>query len=145
MASALDQLRRLGVVNAAIQLPTIQEVQWAEQQLAIAFPPTYRTFLLQFSNVEFGTFELLQVNASLEASYLSMQRALADARHYYHLPESLLPFLADNSDYYCFDLQSEAPDYAVIYWSHNGATSERWLNFLDWVERCWIGEYLERD
>ena len=58
------------------------------------------------------------------------------------LPHHLIPFLEDNGDYYCFDLSTKAPEYEVTYWSHNGTTDEKWGNFIDWVEKCWIGEHL---
>lgn len=137
-------MQQLGTIDPAVQLPTTEEVQQIEHQLDVVFPPTYRTFLLEYSNISFGTFEMLRVNPSEEDSYLSIQNVVADARRYYHLPESLLPFLEDNGDYYCFNLESHAPECQVVYWSHDGLTNEKWLNFLDWVEKCWIDEYSRR-
>ena len=77
-----------------------------------------------------------------DGSELDLIQAVMDARRYHELPEHLLPFAAEqDGDYYCFNLSSRAPEYEVVFWSHNGTTDEKWNNFLDWVERCWIGEY----
>jgi hypothetical protein len=67
-----------------------------------------------------------------------------NAREHHGLDDHLLPFVEEqDGEYYCFNLKSEAPEYEVVYWSHNGATGEKWDNFLDWVEQCWIGEQEE--
>ena len=77
-----------------------------------------------------------------DGSYLDLIQAVKEARQYRGLPGYLIPFVADqDGDYFCFDLHSEEPEYEVVYWSHNGTSKERWKNFLDWVERCWMGEY----
>nr|WP_283164484.1 SMI1/KNR4 family protein [Pseudomonas bijieensis] len=44
-----------------------------------------------------------------------------------------MPFIEDNSDYYCI---SETG--FVRYWSHNGSTNESWPTFAAWFEQVCI-------
>ena len=81
----------------------------------------------------------------LEASEpMYLLNELNNARKYFELPTHLIPFVNDNDDYYCFDIKSSNQDFKVVYWSHNGSSNENWENFLDWMEKCLIGEYLEK-
>ena len=45
----------------------------------------------------------------------------------------LLPFVEDNSDYYCLNSRGE-----VVYWSHNGSTDERWPSIAAWHQQVCI-------
>ena len=49
--------------------------------------------------------------------------------------EELLPICEDNGDYYCLNQAGE-----VVFWSHNGATAEKWRNLADWIKQVWIEE-----
>ena len=46
---------------------------------------------------------------------------------FYDLPVELMPICEDNSDYYCINNNGE-----VVFWSHNGATDEKWANVTVW-------------
>ncbi|WP_207431758.1 SMI1/KNR4 family protein [Sabulibacter ruber] len=120
-------------------LPTEKELKNAEEKLGVTFPPSYVEYQLKYSDVSFGPFELYQLFE--DGSYTDLISSVREVREY-GLPEHLLPFLEDNGDYYCFDLTSKGPEYLVRFWSHNGTTNEKWDNFLDWVEECWIGEHI---
>ncbi|MDB5197374.1 MAG: hypothetical protein JWP88_1745 [Flaviaesturariibacter sp.] len=134
----LDKLKALSepVLNPA-RLPLEEDVRNAEEELGVKFPPSYIKFQLEYSNLSYGTFEPYLLSEG--GSYLDLINAVKEAR-VFGLPDHLLPFLADNGDYYCFDLTTNAPEYTVRYWSHDGTTDESWEGFLDWVERCWIEE-----
>jgi hypothetical protein len=135
---ALELLRSLNEeVPHAPQLSTHDDVRNAEEKLGVAFPPSYVKYQLQYSDVTFGTYE--PYHLFQDGSYLDLVASVDEAREN-GLPDHLLPFVEDNSDYFCFDLQSAGPEYKVAFWSHNGKQGETWSNFLDWVERCWIGE-----
>jgi hypothetical protein len=140
-----NKLRELNhTLPKPVPLHTEVEVNWVEDLLGIKFPPSYRLYLLEYADVYFGTFELCHLHDS-PSDYRYLMTTLETARQFYHLPEHLIPFLEDNADFYCFDLQT-AHEYKVKFWSHNdGAVTEEWENFADWVERCWIGEHLEDD
>jgi len=137
---ALERLKEFGdEVPTSPQLPTRKDVVSAERKLGVKFPPSYVKYQLQYSDVVLGTFELFQLFE--DGSYTDLFKAVREAKET-GLPEHLLPFLEDNSDYYCFDLTSPAPEYKVRFWSHNGLTGEEWGDFLEWVNKCWIEESL---
>ena len=137
----METLERLASLNEPVpqppDLPSEQDVKNAEENLGVSFPPSYRRFQLEYSNISFGAFEPYLLFE--EGSNLDLISAVKEAREN-GLPENLLPFVEDNGDYYCFDLTTKALEYKVRYWSHNGTTDENWEDFPDWVEKCWIEE-----
>lgn len=135
--NTLEKLKLQGDPAPTPPLPTEEDVKNAEEKLGVTFPPSYINYQLEYSNYNYGMFELYLLFE--DGSYLDLINSVKEAREY-GLPEHLLPFLEDNGDYYCFDLTTQAPEYEVRYWSHNGTTNEKWENFLDWVQRCWIEE-----
>lgn len=143
----MDILEKLRSLNESAPippaLPTEADVVTAEEQLAVKFPPSYVKYQLHFSHVLYGHYELYQLFD--DGSHLDLVTEVGEARKHHNLGAHLLPFVMDNGDYFCFDLRAPAPEYEVVYWSHNGITDERWKNFLDWVENCWIKESLEKD
>jgi len=137
----METLEKLKALNQQVPkpplLPTEEEVKNVEEKLGIRLPPSYVKYQLQYSDVVFGTYEPYQLFE--DGSFTDLIKSVDEAREH-GLPVHLLPFLEDNGDYFCFDLLSTAPEYQVRYWSHNGATEAKWENFLEWVEKCWIGE-----
>lgn len=141
MRELFEQLKNLGWQDEDIPLAKESEIEKVENELKISFPTSYKTFAKDYLNMGLRGIQFLPFAAS-EPMYLLSE--LNNARKYFELPNHLIPFINDNDDYYCFDLKSNQPDYKVVYWSHNGLTNERWENFLDWLEKCLIGEYLEK-
>ena len=137
----LEKLRSLDPISDPAVLPTEGDVKNAEEKLGVKFSPSYVKYQLEYSDIFFGQYELYRLFE--DGSHLDLIKEVKEAREFNELQEHLLPFVQDNGDYFCFDLSSEGPEHEVVYWSHNGTTDERWNNFLDWVERCWIGEHEE--
>ena len=142
----MDTLEKLKSLDQSVtlpaELPTAADVKAAEEKLGIKFPPSYVKYQLEYSDIIVGDLEMYSLVE--DGSYLDMVNNINEARQYHELPDPLLPFVAEqDGDYFCFNLKSAGPEYEVVYWSHNGTTDEKWDNFLDWVERCWIGEHTE--
>jgi hypothetical protein len=139
--NTLEKLKSLDQpVPTPPELPTQADVKNAEEKIAVKFPPSYVKYQLEYSDVNVGPLEMYHLFE--DGSYLDFIQAVKEARQYHELPEYLLPFAGEqDGDYYCFNLKSYSPEYEVVYWSHNGTTNEKWNNFLDWVEKCWSGEY----
>ncbi|MCJ8166160.1 SMI1/KNR4 family protein [Pontibacter sp. E15-1] len=134
----LERLREVsGEVPIPPKLPTRKDIENAERKLELKFPPSYVKYQLEYSDVVLGTIEPLQLFEN--GSYTDLVKAVREA-HEAGLSEHLIPFLEDNSDFYCFDLTSSPPEYNVRFCSHNGLTDEKWENFLEWVDKCWIEE-----
>ena len=118
------------------RLPTVAEVDAAERELGVHFHPDYRRFLLEAGDVVFGTLEPAQVTP--DAERLSLAAITEEAREAMDLPARLLPICEDNGDYYCMRANGRSSE--VIFWSHDGATDERWDDLATWIEEVWIGE-----
>ena len=142
----MDTLEKLKSLNQPVplppQLPTEADVMAAEEKLGVKFPPSYVKYQLEYSDINVGHLEMYSLFE--DDDRLNLISNVNNARKYHRLDEHLLPFVEEqDGDYFCFNLESNGPEYEVVYWSHNGTTDEKWDNFLDWVERCWIGENTE--
>lgn len=132
----LDQaIRRLRERNEPVpiplRLPTLAEVEAAEKALGVQFHADYRRFLLQASDVVYGTLE--PANVLPDSGYLNLVQMANDSWNEMDLPRNLLPVCEDNGDYYCMNARGE-----VVYWSHNGATDEKWRDLAMWIEQVWL-------
>jgi uncharacterized protein YbjT (DUF2867 family) len=136
LSEALRQLRAANEpVPAPARLPTAAEVDAAERALGVRFHPDYRRFLLEASDVVVGTLEPAPVLPGTEPLYLA---SIARGAWEVGLPRDLLPIVEDNGDYYCMAASGEDP--AVVYWSHDGTTEDRWASLAEWITKVWIGE-----
>jgi SUKH superfamily protein len=120
-------------VPKPLRLPTATEVKDAEDQLGIRFPDDYRHYLLEASDIVYGSLEPAVVTP--DAGHLSLVEMVETAWNEMEVPRELLPFCEDNGDYYCLNDAGE-----VEYWSHNGATDEKWKDLATWIKEVWIDE-----
>lgn len=128
---AIQRLKELNqAVPKPMRLPTAVELARAEQILQTTFPSDYRRYLLEVSNVVFGTKEPCTI--LFDGSYTDLVDVTSAARQN-GLPLDLLPICEDNGDYYCINSRSE-----VVFWSHNGTPDEKWTSLAEWIEDIWI-------
>ena len=134
LPDVIAELRDLNeAVPKPLRLPTPEEVKAAENRLGVKFPADYRQYLLEASDVVYGSLEPAVVTP--DAGHLDLMEMAETAWDQMELPRELLPFCEDNGDYYCLNESSE-----VVYWSHNGATDEKWKNLATWIKEVWIDE-----
>jgi hypothetical protein len=134
LADVIAELRELNEpVPKPLRLPTADEVRAAEDQLAVKFPDDYRRYLLEASDVVYGSREPAVVIP--DAGHLSLVEMAESAWDEMDVPRELLPFCEDNGDYYCLNNKGE-----VEYWSHDGATDEKWKDLATWIKEVWIEE-----
>lgn len=134
LSDVIAELRALNEpVPKPLRLPTEPEVNAAEEQLAVKFPADYRRYLLTASDVVYGAREPAIVIP--DAGHLSLVGIAETAWNEMEVPRELLPFCEDNGDYYCLNQNSE-----VEYWSHDGATDEKWKDLATWIKEVWIDE-----
>jgi hypothetical protein len=135
----VERLRALSEpVPVPARLPTAAEVAAAEAELGRRFHPDLRQYLLELSDVVFGALE--PVTLTSPDSHTHLATVCDDAWEGYDVPRELLPFCEDNADFYCL---TEAG--AVVFWSHDGETEERWPILAAWIEQVWIEEQSEDD
>jgi hypothetical protein len=113
------------------RLPTASEVDAAERQLGIRFHPDFRRYLLEVSDVVVGTLE--PVTITLPDSHTDLSAVAESAWDGCGVPRNLVPVCEDNADFYCMSQSGE-----IVFWSHNGLTSERWPNLAAWIADVWL-------
>jgi len=134
LSEVIAELRELNEpVPKPLRLPTEDEILAAESQLEIKFPADYRRYLLQASDVVYGSLEPAIVTP--DAGHLSLRDMAETAWDEMEVPRELLPFCEDNGDYYCLNQAGE-----VEYWSHDGSTDEKWKDLATWIKEVWIDE-----
>ncbi len=134
IAEVLSELRALNQpVPEPLRLPTADEVNAAERLLDTEFPADYRRYLLEASDVVYGTLEPAVVVP--DAGYFYLVKLAESAWAEMELPRNLLPICEDNGDYYCLNKDGE-----VCFWSHNGTTDEKWPDLATWIKEVWIDE-----
>jgi hypothetical protein len=116
-----------------LRLPTRAEVDDAELQLAVRFHPDFRRFLLECSDVVCGVLE--PVTIARPESHTDLFKVVEAAWTGYGVPRELIPICEDNADFYCMDAAGE-----VVFWSHNGLSSEKWPTVADWIVQVWLTE-----
>jgi SMI1-KNR4 cell-wall len=113
------------------RLPTDTEIDDAEKTLGVVFHSDYRLFLKGGGEVANATFEPAVVLPN--SGYLDLIEIAQTAWNTIGLPTDLLPFVEDNGDYFCL-----SPGGEVVYWSHNGATNERWPSIAAWYQQVCV-------
>jgi hypothetical protein len=132
LSEVISELRKLNQhVPQPFRLPTEGEVRAAEEKLGVSFHNDYRRFLLEASDVVYGTHEPAVVTP--DAGYRGLIQMAEAAWDEDGVPPNLLPFCFDNGNYFCLN---EAG--VVVYWDHNGATDEKWANLAAWIKQVWI-------
>lgn len=132
---AIRELRaRNEPVPRPLRLPTPAEVAEAERRLSLPFPPDFRRYLLEASDVICGAIE--PVTITRPQSHTDLFEVAENAWGNLGLPRDLLPICEDNSDFYCMDPTGE-----VVFWSHDGWSSGRWRSLAEWITQVWLAEY----
>lgn len=136
LPEVIEMLRKLNEpVPRPARLPTEAEVAAAEQRLGVRFPPDYRYFLLQGSDVVYGILEPAQVTP--DAGHTNLIDVATRAWQV-GISREFLPFCEDNGDYYCF-----APDGRIGLLSHDGLRGGSWRDLAHWIQEVWIDESQE--
>lgn len=131
LETAIEILReRNEPVPRPFRLPTESEVVAAERTLGVTFPADYRFFLLQGSDIAYGTLEPAVVIP--DCGHLDLV-AMVQTAWEVGVPRDHLPFCEDNGDYYCL-----TPDSRVVLWSHDDLFSGRWPDLAHWIQNVWL-------
>ena len=132
ISDVIKELRELNeLVPKPFRLPSKNEITEAENSLGIKFSEDYKRYLLEASDVVYGTKEPAVVTPN--SGYLNLVQVANSAWSEMEVPKDLLPICEDNGDYYCLNEKGE-----VVFWSHNGAADEKWDSLADWIKEVWI-------
>lgn len=132
LSKAINELRKLNEpVPTPFRLPTKEEIRAAEARLGVTFHEDYKRFLLEASDVVYGTCEPAAIVPN--AGHRDLFQMAEAAWGIDGVPHDLLPFCFDNGNYFCLNEAGE-----VVYWDHNGTTDEKWRDLAMWIKRVWI-------
>lgn len=133
MDSVIAQLRELNEsVAKPLRLPSLDEVELVEKQLSLTFHNDYRRFLLEASDVVFGTIEPATIPEDSGHTYIV---DIVKAARQNGVCDTLLPIAEDNGDFYCMNELGE-----VVFWCHDGVANEKWPNLATWIQEVWLDE-----
>lgn len=133
MEDVIDELReRNEPVPVPLELPDEETLVEIEEQLFISLPFELREFLLNVSDVVYGSLEPVTAADPQSHTYLPDVAANAwDAG----LPRDMLPICQDGDDYYVVSIEDE-----VMLWdAETGEYSDQtWDSVWYWVRDVWL-------
>lgn len=136
MEDIIEQLRDCNEpVAVPLELPDEDLLVEIEEQLYMSIPTDMRTYLLEASDVIFGSLEPVTVTDERSHTFLPDVAAQAWDQG---MPRHLLPVCAYLSGYYCID-----PDGKVQYWDGQDIESDEsgeseWDTIWHWVQEVWL-------
>ena len=132
MEDVIEELRENAFdVPTPLDLPSEDDLVEAEEQLLIPIPFEFREFLLQVSDVIFGSMEPVTVTDPHSHTFLPEVAALAWDQG---MPRDLLPVCEHQGDYYCVSADGE-----VALWSHGDISEdETWSSVWHWAKDVWL-------
>ena len=131
MEDVIEELRESTIdVPTPLELPDEDDLVEAEEQLLIPIPFELREFLLQVSDVVFGTMEPVTITDPQSHTYLPEVAAVAWD---HGMPRDLLPICEHQGDFYCVSLEGE-----VALWSTGEFSEETWGSVWHWAKDVWL-------
>ncbi|WP_252176950.1 SMI1/KNR4 family protein [Endozoicomonas sp. 4G] len=131
MEDVIDELRESAVeVPTPLELPDEDEVIEAQEQLLIPIPSELREFLLQVSDVVYGSIEPVTIKDPHSHTYLPEVAAIAWDQG---MPRDLLPICEHNGDVYCVSAEGE-----VGLWAAGELSEATWPSVWHWAKDVWL-------
>lgn len=131
MEEILDLLRDANQdVLVPLDLPDEDDLIEIEEQVLLPIPRDVRTYLLEASDVVYGTLEPVTVSDPNSHTYLPEVAAHAWS---VGVPRYLLPLCEDGANFYCVE-----PEGQVVLWQAGDLTDESWDSVWQWVRDVWL-------
>ncbi len=131
MEDVIDELRERALdVAVPLELPDEDQLVEVEEQILISLPYEFREFLLQVSDVIYGSIEPVTVTDPHSHTYLPEVAANAWAEG---LPRELIPICEHNGEYYGISEEGE-----VVRWAEGELTEDSWPSIWLWVRDVWL-------
>jgi len=128
--------------NFSVEPATIEEIEFAEKELKVQLPESYKMFQLEFGNYDWGYFDIYSVVTPQDEmiNIIDITRSEQNEAHP-KMPLHLIPF-SDNGggDSYCFDTSNyENKECSIVFWDHESDENQLPENvakdFLEWLEK----------
>ncbi|MGB0892814.1 MAG: SMI1/KNR4 family protein [Parashewanella sp.] len=129
-----DIIYQLQAVNHAtsfpLDLPTFEQLVEVEEQILIPLPSSLKEYLLNASDVVYGTIEPVTASDPYSHTYLPEVTSYAWSLG---LPREFIAICQQGDNFYCIDQQGQ-----VQFWRQGRFASEPWENIWQWIEEIWL-------
>lgn len=132
MNDIIDELRELNVpVATPLELPTDDQLLDVEEAILLPIPRDMREYLLNASDVIYGTMEPVTAADPHSHTYLPEVCAVAWS---IGVPRHLMPICEYRGEYYCV-----TPEGQVLHWA-DGVLNEDsgWEHVFEWIQDVWM-------
>lgn len=120
-------------VPVPLQLPSHDELLDAEEAILLSLPYEMKQFMLQASDVVYGSLEPVTVADPSSHTYLPEVAAYCwDIG----LSRELIPLCQVGDDCYCVKEDGE-----VVFWQNGELQEDSWSSVWDWVKQVWLQRY----
>ena len=131
MEDVIEELRERALdVSVPLELPDEYQLVEVEEQILISIPYELREFLLQVSDVIYGSIEPVTVTDPQSHTYLPEVAANAWAEG---MPRELIPICECDNGYYGISEEGE-----VLYWTDGELTGDSWPSIWLWARDIWL-------
>ena len=131
MNDIIDHLQELSeTVPVPLDLPTFEQLVEIEEQILIGLPRDLKEFLLEASDVIYGTIEPVTASDPFSHTYLPEVTSYAWSLG---LPRELIAICQIGDSFYCIDQEGQ-----VMFWKNDRFSDQVWESLWDWVEEVWI-------
>ncbi|MRI32014.1 SMI1/KNR4 family protein [Endozoicomonas sp. OPT23] len=132
MEDVIEELREVALdVPSPLELPNEDDIIDAEEQILIPIPFELREFLLNVSDVVYGSLEPVTITDSQSHTYLPEVSAIAWDLG---MPRDLLPICEYAGGYYCISAEGE-----IGLWSEGVlAEDDTWPSIWHWAKDIWL-------
>jgi hypothetical protein len=117
-------------VPVPLDLPDEDVLVEVEEQILLPIPRDMRTYLLEASDVIYGSLEPVTAADPYSHTYLPEVAAVAWSLG---VPRYLVPLCEDNGSYYCVEPEGE-----VVLWRDGDLTDETWPSVWHWIHDVWL-------
>jgi hypothetical protein len=117
-------------VPCPLELPDEEALLTIEEELLLTLPKDLKDYLLEVSDVIYGSIEPVTAADPHAHTYLSDVAATAWEMG---VPLTYIPICEQAGNYYC--LTMEGP---IVYWANGKDTDETWDSIWDWIEQVWL-------
>jgi len=131
MEDVVDQLRESNISTASyLELPSEDDLVLVEEEILLPIPREMRSFLLQVSDVIYGSLEPVTVADPGAHTHLPEVTANAWANG---LSREFMVLCQVGNDYYCVSQEGE-----VSLWQEGELADQTWEDVWHWVEEVWL-------
>lgn len=131
MQEMIDELREVAEqVPVPLELPEHDQVVDAQEQILMPLPADFREFLMEATDIIFGSLEPVTVADPSSHTYLPEVTAMAWSLG---MPREMIALCESAGGYYCV-----AQDGEIKLWRDDDYDEEVWENIWYWVRDVWL-------